>query len=1221
MTSINHDNNLCLVTHHLPSSTACHCPDHVPPGELDNNFDKILNLKITSNNNPTNILNNLCSGLEKFLGFNSDSKGYDGTGIVYSDLDRLCDGVMGFLSGVLSNIQGHLGQHKDTIEPVIKVLEEKKHAGKEGFNAAIESVVAGVREYNGNVKSSNEAVIEPLQLLLDYTKKNGGELITSINNIQAESHRLDPQLADAVRSCGDRLKEATERSKRCAEFLDPKANNNTKMKKNIYDLNDKLRDKVLHVRKLVEYESQRLASVHKRKDAELKETTEKIKTSFRNLKSCINKQVGDDIDKLVKSLMVRVQKILKKLREISSNLEKYISELGAWIKEAEEFATAALERINKILKHMDGTASTYTMNIKTAAESLGRDVEDLHRAGKNVKDNIADWVTKGTEKAKQLEGWKTAAQSVISEAVKKAKEVHEALDHGQHDALKHELGYNLEEIRKAGEAVGAANNKLQQYVGELEHWNTEATDVVGKADAKCRELFKKLDDTYVTNRMNGTKIRQEAMELERKGKALLNAYNKAHTGLGSLVRNIKEQVNGLKKHIVKDLELLKGQVEKGIETHVKKIINAVLGATEKSNMLEYDSALGLKDLQNGVQLTDAWKKIFEGLDVSLKQNSIATHIEMLLLQLKSKLGGQYNYDTLSEVSGLKKTLTNIIEEFKKASSEPFKDPTTMTRESDEFMTVMHNYHTNIQDKTLLQKMIGNVNGALKDFEKLEAFRDKEQTAQRLTNGAIDDAEKAVKMHVTTIISELKEAAWFIDKSKNNGNTPSGYSGDKNGIKDYMVLLSNGLGDTSNWRSHGTGKVSGLQTITTAIRQLHQDSLNRSITITGGIGNIGIELTNLRNNILLNSDKKDVINRLEDLHDAGFANNETWPDQASTKGLETIKQDITNALSDIQTQVTDNLGILTTFDEAALKQFEAVKENLTQLCEAIKTEGTYGVDNLRALLNTTIKEKLARIKNKLGELQTFDLSAAIRDAENFLTSADPTAQATITSIRGVVSSNVEEAQNDLITQVNKNYVTSVKAILLEFAEKAEKELAPLPKEITDDLDIGYKGFMKKFEKHFVTHEKSIKTIKDINPKPVAQEKSPMSQAAAKFFGSLNRFLHDLEKQPDFKTDYEKIKPTRDALAKLFGDLVTSEYFNHEFSRNLSALKVTLSELKPSLYGEGNTPSLLNALKNGFTTSATELNNAYISTYDSERFGAELVEKDKLTAYGTKLSKVC
>ncbi|GBE60301.1 hypothetical protein, conserved [Babesia ovata] len=79
----------------------CHCPEHDKINDLQKKQGEIAK----QNENPKKLLDNLCLGLEKFLGFNPDSKGYDGTGIVYSDLDRLCDGVMAFLHGVLSGVK------------------------------------------------------------------------------------------------------------------------------------------------------------------------------------------------------------------------------------------------------------------------------------------------------------------------------------------------------------------------------------------------------------------------------------------------------------------------------------------------------------------------------------------------------------------------------------------------------------------------------------------------------------------------------------------------------------------------------------------------------------------------------------------------------------------------------------------------------------------------------------------------------------------------------------------------------------------------------------------------------------------------------------------------------------------------------------------------------------------------------------------------------------
>ncbi|GBE63110.1 hypothetical protein, conserved [Babesia ovata] len=100
-----------------------------------------INEKHFDDNNCKNLLENLCTGLEKFLGY--DNGNYTGEGIVYSDLDRLCDGVMAFLHGVLSNIKPKLGLHKDEINNAITSLNLHKHSGKDGFNAAIVKVVEG----------------------------------------------------------------------------------------------------------------------------------------------------------------------------------------------------------------------------------------------------------------------------------------------------------------------------------------------------------------------------------------------------------------------------------------------------------------------------------------------------------------------------------------------------------------------------------------------------------------------------------------------------------------------------------------------------------------------------------------------------------------------------------------------------------------------------------------------------------------------------------------------------------------------------------------------------------------------------------------------------------------------------------------------------------------------------------------------------------------------
>ncbi|CDR71779.1 hypothetical protein, conserved [Babesia bigemina] len=185
MTSINHNNNLCLVTLHVPSSTSCNCPDHVPPREPGKKFGKILNLKNTSNNNPTNILNNLCTGLETFLGFNKDSKGYDGSGIVYSDLDRLCDGVMGFLSGVLDAVKNenevitydqYISGDNNRLKKVLDTLTKNIGSGRAGLAESVRAVKGWLEGYEREVNNKITAVTEPIEIMKNLVEHDKNEI-------------------------------------------------------------------------------------------------------------------------------------------------------------------------------------------------------------------------------------------------------------------------------------------------------------------------------------------------------------------------------------------------------------------------------------------------------------------------------------------------------------------------------------------------------------------------------------------------------------------------------------------------------------------------------------------------------------------------------------------------------------------------------------------------------------------------------------------------------------------------------------------------------------------------------------------------------------------------------------------------------------------------------------------------------------------------------------
>ncbi|GBE59365.1 Spectrin repeat superfamily Extracellular matrix-binding protein, putative [Babesia ovata] len=145
-------NNDTCTHHHYKDSTTNEALQDVESkleslAELGDSLDKF-------NNEPNTILTNICSGLETFLGFDDKTKGYTGSGIVYSDLDRLADGVVAFLLQCLKGSQTLLSFYYPNITQTIKDLEGKigKGSGVKGFASAIGIVQRGLQRYESGME-------------------------------------------------------------------------------------------------------------------------------------------------------------------------------------------------------------------------------------------------------------------------------------------------------------------------------------------------------------------------------------------------------------------------------------------------------------------------------------------------------------------------------------------------------------------------------------------------------------------------------------------------------------------------------------------------------------------------------------------------------------------------------------------------------------------------------------------------------------------------------------------------------------------------------------------------------------------------------------------------------------------------------------------------------------------------------------------------------------
>ncbi|GBE63181.1 hypothetical protein, conserved [Babesia ovata] len=168
--------------------------------------------KFTEHDNCKNLLTNLTEGLETFLGFDKDSKGYDGTGIVYSDLDRLCDGVMAFILQCLQGSKTLLHHYYPQIIDTIRDLESKigKGLGVTGFAQAIGIVQRGLREYESVLSTRTDGVTSQLtslsgtisRLNTEFNNMHNSKLAEQIDKIkpQAQYYLLKAEAAEAARN-------------------------------------------------------------------------------------------------------------------------------------------------------------------------------------------------------------------------------------------------------------------------------------------------------------------------------------------------------------------------------------------------------------------------------------------------------------------------------------------------------------------------------------------------------------------------------------------------------------------------------------------------------------------------------------------------------------------------------------------------------------------------------------------------------------------------------------------------------------------------------------------------------------------------------------------------------------------------------------------------------------------------------------------------------------
>ncbi|CDR97510.1 hypothetical protein BBBOND_0400060 [Babesia bigemina] len=352
--------------------------------EIESKLDHLKNLQesLTGFTNETqckDLLNNLCTGLETFLGFNPTSKGYTGSGIVYSDLDRLCDGVMGFLYGVLSEVKNedavktYDNNPQLKLEKVLNDLQSQIGSGRAGLVESVDAVKGWLEGYGREVNSKTGKVTGLISSMKDNVVTN----LTKISERDTSTNKYVD--LDTVDGC---LQQCLGTSKKCiAEILEC---DNSALIALDTELRKKLRESLMKIKR----EVQRFEKSWDRDFLQLDSMNTTIEKQMADLKTEVNKDVEKKFlelqDQLTSEFTTNIQ---KPITQVNNDLQNVFNDLGKWIDRAKQIAEYGIAQAEAILKEVDDNPSIGKKRneVKNAADALKNKADTLYVAASKAK--------------------------------------------------------------------------------------------------------------------------------------------------------------------------------------------------------------------------------------------------------------------------------------------------------------------------------------------------------------------------------------------------------------------------------------------------------------------------------------------------------------------------------------------------------------------------------------------------------------------------------------------------------------------------------------------------------------------------------------------------------------------------------------------------------------------------------------------------------------------
>ncbi|GBE62813.1 hypothetical protein, conserved [Babesia ovata] len=428
--------------------------------------------------------------------------------------------------------------------------------------------------------------------------------------------------------------------------------------------------------------------------------------------------------------------------------------------------------------------------------------------------------------------------------------------------------------------------------------------------------------------------------------------------------------------------------------------------------------------------------------------------------------------------------------------------------------------------------------------------------------AIGKANSAIKAELTTLRGELQ------------GSKP----GD-DVIETLNDLKGDGLSG-QEWKVNGQDK-KGLAKINSELNTQQSELSTQPTEIGGGVDQITNELTRLQTQL-----QNQVIFKLLNLQIVGL-NNGDWEIIENGKGLTKITEDIV-------TIKTENV--------------KDVRDKLKELCTAIRHIARDLKGILKEVKDNLIGE-LTGIKNNLRQLLSGPVHTAIKDLRAFLRFLVNGKAQLIKYLTQFVNQEIKEAEETLIREARRQYVSNIKELLKAFRQKVEEELRELPNEISRDLYLGYKGLIKymygPLSSDFTGREESV-------PQLSSAFRELYEQVQTYLLGEIGREADEQNRKknpalPPSEEPYNsKLNEVYDTLAKLLAYFKDNDTFDHRLQALLRNLTDALSDLRPESFARPSSP-LLDGLVEGLTKFTAEFTCAYVSAYAGAQFTDEEGEK--------------